>query len=494
MLRNNRIRTALLAGAAVFVLLPAANAVPSADSKIQALQEQIRLLNESVEELKREQTEKADLEAAIIDLKQRNVQQITEIQKEREKDIQVSLKNGRPTFKTADGNFSASLRALIQYDNAYYAQGQAPAGTDFSSGNNFRRARIGLSGNLFKDWSYQLLYELGGSGSEGAGISQAYVQYDGLGPVKVRLGAFPPAANFDDSTAAHETLFLERAQPTDLGRSLAGADGRAALQVFAYDKDYFVSLAYTGGTAGSTGFFDEQQALVGRAAYRLFGSDDANLYVGADSSYIFRIGDTGAGTPGSRPVRLRARPELNVDNQSIRLIDTGNIDSESLWEWGLEAAGNWNNLYAQGGYFNFDVKRRNSLLPNPSFDGWYVQASWVLTGETRSYKEDRGAYAAPSPSDPLSSSSGGIGAWELAGRYSVLDLNDNAGSAGSATPFGGIRGGRQEIWTAGLNWFPNNAISFQLNYQHTNVSRLDAFGGSTGAKLDTISLRSALSL
>ena len=114
-------------------------------------------------------------------------------------DVQTSFKNGRPTFKTADGNFSASLRALVQFDSAYYAQGKVPPGIDFSSGSDFRRARLGFSGTLYKDWSYEFLYDLGGSGVEGATIASAYLQYDGLGPVHLRVGAYPTPESFEDS-------------------------------------------------------------------------------------------------------------------------------------------------------------------------------------------------------------------------------------------------------------------------------------------------------
>ena len=107
---------------------------------------------------------------------------------------------------------------------------------------------------------------------------------------------------------------------------------------------------------------------------------------------------------------------------------------------------------------------------------------------------DKAAYGLPTPADPFTLDKGGIGAWELAGRYSVLDLNDDAGFFGFATPTGGVRGGRQSIWTAGINWYPNNAIRFLLNYEHTDVSRLNGSGVDIGAKLDTVALRAQLSL
>ena len=126
------------------------------------------------------------LQAEVEDLKRVQAAQYADVQSQRQSDVQTSFKNGRPTFKTADGNFSASLRALVQFDSAYYMQGKMPAGIDFSSGSNFRRARLGFSGTLYKDWSYEFLYDLGGSGVEGATIASAYLQYDGLGPVHLR--------------------------------------------------------------------------------------------------------------------------------------------------------------------------------------------------------------------------------------------------------------------------------------------------------------------
>ncbi len=347
-------------------------------AKIEALEDQIQGLSDQVQDLKRSQST-----------------QYTDIQNQRGQDVQVSLKNGRPTFKSADGDFSIAIRSLIQYDTAYYSQGKVPAGTDFSSGNNFRRARLGVEGTLFKDWSYQFIYDFGGSGTEGSTISTAYIQYNGLGQVHWKIGAYPVPESFDDTTSSSDLLFLERAQPTDLARGIAGADGRDATTLFAYDDDYFVAASYTGDTVQDSAVFDEQQAFVGRFAYRLFKGDDANFAVGGDTTYVFKLADVAAGVNSPNTIRLRERPELNVDDNSIRLIDTGSINASKYLEWGAEAAGNWHDLYAQGGYFNFDVTRRASTLPNPSFNGWYTQASWILTGESKPYNPAIGSYGLP---------------------------------------------------------------------------------------------------
>jgi phosphate-selective porin OprO/OprP len=71
----------------------------------------------------------------------------------------------------------------------------------------------------------------------------------------------------------------------------------------------------------------------------------------------------------------------------------------------------------------------------------------------------------------------------------VLDLNFDAGLPGTPLPKNGIRGGEQKIFTAGVNWYPNNAIRFLLDYQHTDASRLNSAGASIGGRLDAVSLR-----
>ncbi len=129
-----------------------------------------------------------------------------------------------------------------------------------------------------------------------------------------------------------------------------------------------------------------------------------------------------------------------------------------------------------GCYFGYEVSRRPlgnpTGLPDPDFNGWYLQASWVLTGEAKPYRPATGSFGSPKPAQNFTVDKGGWGAWEVAARYSDLNLNYDEGVFGKTTPFGGIRGGDQRIWSAGLNWYPNQVIRLMLDYQHVDVSRL----------------------
>ena len=424
-----------------------------------------------------------------------------------------SLAGGRPTVTSPDGRFSLAIRAIGQFDTAFYFQ-HANAlqlaganGPDLSNGQNFRRAQLGLQGKLFGDWSYNFNYDFAGSGgTETPGhIQSLYIQYDGLAPFAFRIGAFPPSAGLEDNTASPDTIFLERNSPSDVARNIAGGDGRDGIGILYMGDRIYGALTYTGDKIQDSGVFDEQQALVGRLSGLAYSDDNTKIVVSGNGAYAFHIAGTAAGSASPRTITLSDPPELTVDNTGAKLVSSGSLNAANVWEWGIESAAQWRNLYAQAGYFGYGVDLRG-VTSNAAqhFNGWYGQATWILTGESRIYSTASGAFANPKPRETFSLSGGGWGAWELAARFSDLNLNDNAGVAGSAIPAGGNRGGDQRIWTLGVNWYPNSALKFELQYQNVDVSRLGTipagFGhgilsnAQVGQSYDAIAFRSQISL
>ena len=430
-------------------------------------------------------------QAAVARVEQK-IEQSTVAAQDRPK---LSFSGNRPTITSADGRSSLSIRANVQLDAAHYDQPSAGAlATDFrrgsvgassnretnsaqdlSDGAYFRRARLGVEGVIARDFSYRLLLELGGAGTEGpTRINDAWISYTGFAPFAVQVGAFSPAANLDDGTAPEDLLFIERATPAELSRTLAGADGRLALAFKGSGARWMGSLALTSRTVNDAEVSDSQMATVGRAGVLVATSDDYAVHVGLSGTYVFTPPDQGSSvTSGRHALRFRDRPEIRVD--STRLIDTGSIDAAHAYAAGAEFAANWKGFYLQGENFWYGIERRQpSALSNPKFSGYYVQGSWVLTGERHRYNMATGSYQSPRPFRPFSSG-GGSGAWELALRYSHADLDSNAGTSGAA-PANGIRGGVQSIWTAGLNWYLNPNLRVMFNYLRVSVDRLNPAG------------------
>jgi phosphate-selective porin OprO and OprP len=169
---------------------------------------------------------------------------------------------------------------------------------------------------------------------------------------------------------------------------------------------------------------------------------------------------------------LSDRPELRVDN--VTFLNTGAISAENAQAYGLEGAASWGPLLVQGENFWYDVTRQPTPgKSNPNFSGWYVEGSWVFTGESHKYNMATASYVRPSPDAPVGS--GGWGAWEVAGRYSSTDLEYHAGLADA------VYGGKQDIISGGLNWYPIDPVKVMFDYE---IVSLTDIGGLTTATSD----------
>lgn len=422
-----------------------------------------------------------------------------------------SMPGGRPTITSADGRFSLAIRSLVQYDLAHYMQPAkaqtlaAANGPDLSSGGNFRRAWFGVQGKMFGDWSYYFNYDFGGGGgTETPGhIQQLWIQYDGFGPWAVRIGAFTPSNGIEDATSSGDTLFLERNAPSEMARNIAGGDGRNTVSLTYSDPTLFGQFAYTGNKIQDSGAFDEQQSITARLAGQPYSSEDLKFLLSAAGSYVFKAQDTAAGQGATRSITLNAPPEITVDNTATKFITSGALNAERVWQYGLEAAAEYQSVYAQGGYFRYGVDLRSNAGAY-AFSGWYSQATWLLTGESRPYSPATASFGNPKPRIPFSLSGGGLGAWELAARFSDTNVNDHAGVIGAALPSGGLRGGDQKIWTFGVNWYPTSALKFEVQYENVDISRLGTIPAAgtkaainntqVGQTFNVLALRSAIQL
>jgi phosphate-selective porin OprO/OprP len=410
----------------------------------------------------------------------------------------VAFANGRPTISSPDGKFKVALRTLVQFDAAHYDVSPLTASNNLSSGADFRRARLGLDFTAYGDWNGAIWADFGGRGVETPVLNQAWIEYAGWKTkdfaARLRIGAWSTPTNLEDGTGAAEQLFPERAAVSELQRGLAGGDGRSSVGAFFNGKAWYFGGVLTGDVVGAPAAaeFGEQKGYIVRAAIDPIHGKDYDVHIGANVSGIIDPANTSA-TPGvpAQAVRLRERPETSVDNNSIRLVDTGNIASDGLTSYGLEGGASWGPLYVAGEWTHFDVSRTSAGSPfNPSFSGWYVQGSWTLTGERRVWSSGNGGFSGIRPRNNFDPAAGNWGALELAGRYDVLNLDDHAGVAGAATPLGGIRGGEQKVTSVGLNWYPNAVFKFQLDFQNVDVNRLSAAGVQIGENVKIYTLRS----
>lgn len=182
----------------------------------------------------------------------------------------------------------------------------------------------------------------------------------------------------------------------------------------------------------------EEDSLDLRWTYTPFREDWAFIHVGASVSLR---------QPNGRGARYSLRPESilasDLKFRSVRIADADRIRLEGLeFAWRLRSA------LLEAEYFRSNIY--SPAIGRSRFDGGYVGISWALTGEKRSYSTRRGAFGSIRPNASMGDS--GLGALEIAGRYSWVDLS---------RPIGGASG---SVWSLGLNWYPNDHWKAAVNF------------------------------
>ena len=480
--------------------LDALRAAGSQDQRLSAIQQQLDAMAAQLSDLK---TGQDTAVGDIAVLKQAPAGSMTT----------PTLSNGRPAFASSDGRFTANIKAILMLDAGKYFQqdnlSAAVTNRDLSEGTNFRRARLGLDGRLFRDFDYSFILEFGGSGAEDPGrLIEAALTYTGIKPLRITAGAFQPNIGLSAAVSTSQMPILERSSPAEIARGVAAGTGRIGIQVSASgvlgESDsgiatrWLASTAFTGNTTASISSAgaatpqtaDEQTAWIGRLVLAPYSTTNWQAHFGANYQYVIQPNDAGAATTPRYGFQLRDRPELRVDGS--RLIDTGLIDARHVTVMGLEAALLRGPLVIESEYFRYKINRRITgpvTRSNPHFSGWFVQGSWILTGEPRPYNPVEARIDAPRVNYNFNPKAGTWGAFELAARYSVTDLNYHEGALATLPVLDAVRGGEQRISTLGLNWYLNPTIRFMLDVQRVKIGRLGATGLQVGQTYNTVAAR-----
>jgi phosphate-selective porin OprO/OprP len=412
-------------------------------------------------------------------------------------EVKVSMPRGRPTIATADGRLSLAIGGLMQFDMGGYFQNPNPH-TQFpelNDGVNLRRGRIYFVGK-FDDFRVNVTPDFGGSPDGSPTLFEANINYTGIKPVTATVGYFHPFVSLEDATFPGDLLFLERPSIINIERSVAAGIQRASLGADAATEDFNASAYLTGplfGAQNPTLLNGEQVGFIGRLAARPYHDEDWNLHAGFSGQTVFHPNINASGTPGvSRTtLTLDDEPELRIDFN--KLVNTGPLSARGASVYGGELGASWRNFLVQGEYYQIGVtqsKLPGVPAPKLGFNGGYFEGSWVLTGEPHRYSVDRASWGRPRVDHPFSFTGGGIGAWELAARYSTVDLNSNVIPGVSQSVTGGVYGGQQQIAALALSWYPNDWLRFMLQFQYVDVNKLNSAGTvQIGQRFETIAGR-----
>ena len=343
---------------------------------------------------------------------------------------------GSLAFKTRDGVLTTQLKGRLQLDATRYSGHH-----NMDGGTEARRAYLTLQGTIHDDWGYRWQYDFANTGPNGKGILDSYIEYLGFNSVNLRLGNFKEPFTLHEKTSDNFVTFTERALLAAFspGRRLGAMTSHGGK-----NWTWAVGL-FDESIANKKGSVDGGWGASGRMTYAPINEAGQLVHLGAGANYR-----------DANVVRFKQTPETHI--AGVNIVDTGTIlATKNVVKLGAEFAAVFGSFSAQAEYILTSVNRSDGS--NLVFDGWYVETACFITGESRQYKY--GKFAKPLPQPKVGQD--GVGAWQLALRYSTLDLND-----------GLIEGGETDAMTLGLNWFPTPTLRFTANY----IDVLDTDGGA----------------
>ena len=415
-------------------------------------------------------------EASLEDRLERLDQQARIVESQRGLDPETASGGARGTpivkagadgfiLSSADSSYRLKLGAHVQVDSRFFPQDPNQLST-----NTFvlRSARPILEGTVARYFDFRFMPDFGNGTTT---IQEAYVDARVRPQINIRYGKFKPPVGLERLKKESDQIFIERAQPTnmvpnrDLGVELYGdlwhgvlsyaagafngvADGASgdiadhdgkdfAGRTFAHPFKFVNLVPLQGLGVGISGTFGDRQGTTAVPSLPFYRTS------GQTTFFRYRSDGTPAGTVLASGTLYRYSPQAYYYFKSLGLLGEYVVSSQDVV-----------------------LGSTTTTVRNNS---WQVAGTYVLTGE-------KATYANVVPKRALDGTPNSWGAFEIAGRYTQLNIDKSAFPFFADPQASAQRAG---AWALGLNWYLNTIVKFVLNYEQT-----DFRGGSSKGDRD----------
>ncbi len=329
----------------------------------------------------------------------------------------------------------------------------------------FRRLRFGVAGKVKDNMQYKIEMEFaGGNESE---FRDAYLGWNDLPLLEtLLLGNQKRPYGLDHLNSSRYNVFMERPFVIEANNQDARRLGLCSYGVSENERwNWRYGVFNQRNVQGLGNYLDDhfQGEIAGRLANTIWYDEISGGRGYAHWAISGSYGEPDPVAQNGNEARYRTRPEARTEE---RWINTGRIANASgQYLLGLEGVLNVGALSVVGEYQTVEVDR-DAGLPNATFNGGYVYVAYWLTGEFTPWERDSGTIGRTTPLQNFwlvnlcnGCREGGWGAWQIAGRYSKADYNDD-----------NIFGGIGESFTFGLNWWWNPNARMQFNYINGSIT------------------------
>lgn len=374
---------------------------------------------------------------------------------------QAETKGGL-TVKTDDGRFEMKVGGRLQLDGYVWDESDVTEGTTVG-GIFFRRTYLTLTGKLY-GWKYKYENDFA-AGSSPASIREMWMSTELLGDDELILGQHKPFRGMEELTSSNEILFMERPFATASGiyNSIRCPEPAAGTALCGAVFDPDMSTTLSASRQFQTGVFYKMPFSAGMWSASVYNMHPAGGFQNSSMGYNTRLfftpmkDDTSVlhlgvsasldkpedGTVLRSSVSYAGRNSGNQVTGPSATIATGGVEGAQQ-TLALETGFAMGPFFVQGELAQATFEDAGGVGVDHDVQTYYVQAGFLLSGETKPYKADRGTFGAPKP---VSES----GAWELKARYDTIENKDVDNLEVTST-------------SVGINWYMNPNVRFMLDY------------------------------
>lgn len=351
-------------------------------------------------------------------------------------------------IENQDKSIAMKFGGRINYDYGFFSLNKEAESNEYTlfseNGNEFRRARFFTSGTIYNNVDFKLEIDFAGGD---VALKDAYITLKELPAVgNLRVGHFKEPFRLEVLTSGNYITFMERALPINMI-----PERNTGFMLFneIANKKISWQIGLFRGANSATSDNPEANgdyALTTRIAGTAIKNEKILVHLGGSHSYRKPQEDHIFG--------YSVRPEVHISNKYIITNVSG---AENINLLNFEAALVAGSFSLQGEFSQANV---NSTIEDQTFNSFYTQISYFLTGEKRNYKNSLEGFDRVKPIKNFGEN--GSGALELALRYSFID---------------GMDTDKMSNVTAGLNWHLNPATRVMANYIISNVKNNTQFLG-----------------
>ena len=367
--------------------------------------------------------------------------------------------DGGINIDSKNGNFTTEIGGLIQFHSSFFSQDKQITNLfgDINDRTELRRIRLYNKGTFYNSVKYKLQIDFAGEDTE---LKDGYISLVNL-PVagNIRVGHFKEPFSLDMMTSTTDVTFLERSPVTAFKKQRN--NGLILFNTARTERATWAFGVFQNTDDFGTSAQEDKYNVTGRVTGVPYLEEDKNRLLHLGVAYSYR-------NPSQKEFEAAAQPESNLAPDFVK---TGIENTDSNHLIGTEVALVWDSFSFQSEYI---ASIANTTQSNFLFSGYYIESTYFLTGEHKNYSTKSATFKSITPETNYDPAGDGEGAWEVAFRYSNLDLNDET-----------VRGGILNDYSLGLNWYLNPATLFSFNYTWARLQRPEIDGKGNAHILQT---------